>query len=153
MEDLVVGLLVDAVGDLLVVLVAHAILVGGLVDLCELSLALVKSARSGLAEDRTGIDLLVGEALGLVIALESALGLVHESRHCGFGGGVVLVLDRFVMCDVCLLMSKRQLDLQRASIATYICSQGLLVRTISQRAPQRHRRLLYVALCESGCFI
>jgi hypothetical protein len=33
-EDLVVGLLVDAVGDLLVVLVAHAVLVGGLVDLC-----------------------------------------------------------------------------------------------------------------------
>jgi len=33
-EDVLVGLLVDAVGDLLVVLVAHAVLVGSLVDLC-----------------------------------------------------------------------------------------------------------------------
>lgn len=33
MEDLVVGLLVDAVGDLLVVLVAEAGLVGGVVNL------------------------------------------------------------------------------------------------------------------------
>jgi len=32
-EDLVVGLLVDAVGDLLVVLVAEASLVGGVVNL------------------------------------------------------------------------------------------------------------------------
>ena len=34
-EDLVVGLLVVAVGDLLVVLVAHTVLVGGLINLCE----------------------------------------------------------------------------------------------------------------------
>jgi hypothetical protein len=33
-EDLVVGLLVDAVGDLLVVLVTEASLVGGVVNLC-----------------------------------------------------------------------------------------------------------------------
>lgn len=33
-EDLVVGLLVDTVGDLLVVLVAEASLVGGVVNLC-----------------------------------------------------------------------------------------------------------------------
>ena len=33
-EDLVVGLLVDAVGDLLVVLVTEASLVSGVVDLC-----------------------------------------------------------------------------------------------------------------------
>lgn len=34
MEDLVVGLLVDAIGDLLVVLVTEASLVGGVVNLC-----------------------------------------------------------------------------------------------------------------------
>lgn len=34
MEDLVVGLLVDAVGDLLVVLIAEASLVGRVVNLC-----------------------------------------------------------------------------------------------------------------------
>lgn len=34
LEDLLVGLLVDAVGDLLVVLVTKAGLVGGVVDLC-----------------------------------------------------------------------------------------------------------------------
>ena len=34
MEDLVVGLLVDAVGDLLVVLVTEASLVSGVVNLC-----------------------------------------------------------------------------------------------------------------------
>jgi hypothetical protein len=28
------------------------------------------------------IVLLVGKALGLVVALEGVLGLVHESRHC-----------------------------------------------------------------------
>jgi hypothetical protein len=85
-EDLLVGLLVDAVGDLLVVLVAHAVLVGGLVDLCELLLALVNPERRVLVEDRTGVDLLVGEALGLVVALEGVLGLVHESRHCDLSG-------------------------------------------------------------------
>lgn len=31
---------------------------------------------------RTSVDLLVGELLGLVVALEGVLGLVHESRHC-----------------------------------------------------------------------
>jgi hypothetical protein len=41
-EHLVVGLLVDAVGDLLVVLVAHAVLVGSLVDLCGGLLALLR---------------------------------------------------------------------------------------------------------------
>jgi hypothetical protein len=40
-EDLVVGLLVDAVGDLLVVLVSHAMVVGELVDLCRRKLALL----------------------------------------------------------------------------------------------------------------
>lgn len=32
---MVVGLLVDAIRDLLVVLVTHAVVVGGLVDLCR----------------------------------------------------------------------------------------------------------------------
>jgi hypothetical protein len=40
-EDLVVGLLVDAVGDLLVVLVSHAMVIGKLVDLCRRELALL----------------------------------------------------------------------------------------------------------------
>jgi hypothetical protein len=40
--------------------------------------------------ERTGGDLLVGEALGLVVTLESVLGLVHESRHCGLSWWVVL---------------------------------------------------------------
>ena len=30
---------------------------------------------------RTGVDLLVGEALGGLVAAEGVLGLVHESRH------------------------------------------------------------------------
>jgi hypothetical protein len=66
-EDLVVGLLVDAVGDLLVVLVTEASLVGGVVNL--------------------GVDLLVGKALSGLVAAEGVLGLVHESRHvCDFEG-------------------------------------------------------------------
>ena len=44
-KDLVVGLLVDAVGDLLVVLVAHTVLVGGLINLCEQLSALLQPGR------------------------------------------------------------------------------------------------------------
>ena len=40
--------------------------------------------------ERTRGDLLVGEALGLVVALESVLGLIHESRHCDLSWWVVL---------------------------------------------------------------
>lgn len=43
---------------------------------------------------RTGVDLLVGEALGGLVAAEGVLSLVHESRHvcdyeelfCGYRG-------------------------------------------------------------------
>jgi hypothetical protein len=49
-----------------------------------------------LEGDRTGVDLLVGEALGLVVALEGVLGLVHESRHCGLSWWVVV---RFGSCE------------------------------------------------------
>jgi hypothetical protein len=42
--------------------------------------------------NRTVVDLVVGEALGLVVALESVLGLVHESRHCDLGCLEVWVL-------------------------------------------------------------
>jgi hypothetical protein len=47
-----------------------------------------------LESDRTGIDLLVGEALGLVVALEGVLGLVHESRHCDLSWWVVVRVGR-----------------------------------------------------------
>jgi hypothetical protein len=47
-EDLVVGLLVDAVGDLLVVLVAHTVLVGGLVNLCWRTVSFVALWKMGI---------------------------------------------------------------------------------------------------------
>jgi hypothetical protein len=49
---------------------------------------------------RTGVDLLVGEALGLVVALEGALGLVHESRHRDLCWWVGRVLGSLVICVV-----------------------------------------------------
>jgi len=47
----VVGLLVDAVGDFLVVLVTHTVLVGGLVDLCRQKLALLDFVRRDVDEE------------------------------------------------------------------------------------------------------
>jgi hypothetical protein len=47
----VVGLFVDAVGDFLVVLVTHAVLVGGLVDLCRQKLALLDFVRRDVDEE------------------------------------------------------------------------------------------------------
>lgn len=57
-------------------------------------------------EERTSVDLLVGELLGLVVALEGVLGLVHESRHfesrlysCTVEGCCELKLKACLNCD------------------------------------------------------
>lgn len=104
---------------------------------------------------RTGVDLLVGEALGGLVAAEGVLGLVHESRHvCGFGFFWLVGMNWFV--DVIVDGLERRKATSYLSTILYEPVAGALTQALRCKSMLRNVILsdgptlwvLYVASCD-----